>query len=217
MGEKSRLSGDKLVLSAADGSVSFIELTGPQGGGVPGVVIPPASGDGSAGSKKRIGPAGGELASEDGQARLRIAEGTFAEDTDVSLEKVDLESYVLTDEKGRKLQGYEAWQVSADAAFGRSAELVLGYAAQPEWLAVREKRAFTSTTMRTAIGPMSAASPRTSSTRKDGTARSTACRCRRSATRSARRRRNMTARASTTARWPASKSWAPGSPRRRAR
>ena len=137
-GQIAGFSGDKLVLSAADGSVSFIELTGPQGGGLPGIVIPPAAGEGSAGSKKRIGPAGGELVSEDGQARLRIAEGTFAEETDVSLDRVDLNDYVLADEKGRKLQGYEAWRVSADAAFGKRAELVLGYE-QPEWRAVREK------------------------------------------------------------------------------
>jgi len=136
------ISGDRLVLGAADGSVSFVKLTGPKGGpggGLPvGGAFPPASDD-AAGAKKRIGPSGGELVSEDGQARLRIAEGTLDAEVEVGLERAEWATSALADEKGRKLQGYEAWRISADAAFGRSAELALGYAAQPEWRAVREK------------------------------------------------------------------------------
>jgi hypothetical protein len=141
-------SGDRLVLSAADGSVSYVELTGPRnGGGQPGGGAPGGSFGGSAGQpggdatgdRALIGPAGGELVSEDGQARLRFAEGTFTEEVEVGLWKTDLASLALADERGRKLQGYEAWRISADAAFGRSAELALGYGKRAEWLAAREK------------------------------------------------------------------------------
>jgi hypothetical protein len=133
-------SGDKLVLGAADGSVSFIDLSGKQGGGgVPGGTSPGSAGGEAAGAKALIGPAGGELTYGDGQARLRFAAGTFAADTEVRLDKVELGPFALADEKGRKLQAYEAWRVSAAAAFGRNAELTLRYGKDAGWGDVREK------------------------------------------------------------------------------
>lgn len=141
-------SGDKLVLGAADGTISYIELSGSHGGGripgggggVPGGHVNlPGTKDGDAADEKKaqIGPEGGELASGDGQALLRIEAGTFADDTEVGLAKVSLASYPLKDEKGRELKAREAWRVSAGAAFGRSAALTLGCDA--DWGDVREK------------------------------------------------------------------------------
>ena len=89
--------------------------------------------------RERIGPEGGELSGEDGQARLRIATGTFAAETEVKLEKVQADAYETIDSNGRKLEAHEVWRVSAGAAFDRSAELALGYAARPDWREVREK------------------------------------------------------------------------------
>jgi len=89
--------------------------------------------------RKRIGPEGGELSGEDGQARLRIATGTFAAEIEVKLEKVQADAYETIDSNGRKLEAHEVWSVSAGAAFDRSAELALGYAARPDWREVREK------------------------------------------------------------------------------
>jgi len=123
------------------------------GGGSPGGGLPggdnPSEGTGINGEdvgdsseteiRERIGPEGGELSGEDGQARLRIATGTFAAETEVKLEKVQADAYETIDSNGRKLEAHEVWHVSAGTAFDRSAELALGYASRPDWHEVREK------------------------------------------------------------------------------
>lgn len=151
------ISGDKLLYSKSDDYIESIDLQegsitpSPPPGTTPSPGTLPNSGTGSipdvktpvitgAKNSQVIGSTGGTLSVLNGLARLEISAGTFPDNTTVSLAQAELETSVLLDTSGKKLQkAGSAWQVQASRSFQIPAKLAVAYPKEEPWTTGREK------------------------------------------------------------------------------
>ncbi|WP_379157918.1 S-layer homology domain-containing protein [Paenibacillus sp. sgz5001063] len=143
------ISGDKLLYSKSDNYIGSIDLQ--KGSTTPDPGITPNNGTGSATGAKTpvvtgakdsqvIGSTGGTLSVLEGWARLEISAGTFQDPTTVSLAQAELDTKVLLDAGGKKLQkAGSVWQVQASSPFHIPAKLAVRYPNEEPWVTGHEK------------------------------------------------------------------------------